>query len=723
MCGGKRFTVTILWLMLVGIVFGSQSFAIEGRSFFVAPNGSDSDPGTLKQPWHSLQYAVSHLQAGDTCYLRCGHYHESVKIADLQGEMNRPIIMCSYQNEVVVLDGTVPIQGKWFHYKDGVYHTQQTQPIWQLFVNGKSACSARWPNGNWDDGSIWDKQTSMAWPESNGSAFGRHINQDLSLFKFSLKGAIVIVNAGSFRTYASWITQHTVGSNTLAYDTSLIRERKGYPVTRQGYFLEGKLGFLDADNEWFYDLSNQRLYYKPPKGQTPDDLEFRGKVQSYAIDVHDSSHIQFQGLTFLGTTFRFEQSQHCLVENCNLSYPSFSRRMLQDLSPVAITHMTVRDEFDSAHNTVRNCVIAYTDGPALEMNGVGCVVENNYIHNIDFSCTYKGGWTLNMINAPELVFRRNTVHTTGASELFKSGRQNLIELNDLSRSGYLQNDGALIQISVKQQQGTIVRYNWIHDSSKIGLRFDNMNIPSSPWGQGCRAHHNVAWRTQRVFFKGDNHFIHNNLCFDSKQNDLIISSDIETNGRNFETVTRNNIVGTLSGSRTKSGKEFPVPGTVENNWSSDVTGQDIRTQLRDPNNLDFRPRRQSDLVDAGKIMEGYTFPFQGKAPDIGPYEFGDLHYWIPGRQWPQATQPIPLDGAIQVPCNAELMWLAGYKADAHRVFWGTSRMQLKEHIQHKGNIFSSGAFLPNTAYYWRVDAVQSDKTIPGQVWSFTTVSE
>ena len=45
-----------------------------------------------------------------------------------------------------------------------------------------------------------------------------------------------------------------------------------------------------------------------------------------------------------------------------------------------------------------------------------------------------------MIDAPELVFRRNMVHTTGASETVKAGVRSLIELNDLSRSGYLQNN-------------------------------------------------------------------------------------------------------------------------------------------------------------------------------------------------------------------------------------------------------------------------------------------
>ncbi len=713
-----RMGFCLSWICLI---FAGKLIA--GQAYYVAPSGSDEQTGSLERPWRTLQRAVSHMRPGDTCFLRGGRYHESVVIDRMKGPTHKPVTLQAYANEEVIIDGTVPIQSTWSPNKEGIYRTRLAQPIWQLFVNDKSACSARWPNGNWDDGSVWDKTQALAWPEKQGSAFGIHVNRALSQFDFSLAGAIIIVNAGSFKTYASYVTRHGQGSDTLHYDTQRVPERQGYPATKHGYFLEGKLGFLDAENEWFYDPDSRWLYYKPIAGQYPRDLDIRAKVQSYGIDVRDSSHIVLKGLTFLGTTFRFTQSHHCTVEDCRLSYPSFSRRMLGDLSPIAITHMTVPKEFDPAHNRLQNCVIAYADGPALEMNGAGNVIENNLIHHIDFSCTYKGGWTINTIDAPDLIFRRNTVHTTGASELFKAGRTNIIELNDLSRSGFLQNDGALIQISVKQQAGTVTRYNWVHDSVKIGLRFDNSNRPNSPWGEGGRAHHNVAWRTDRSFFKGDRHAIHNNLCFDSKLNDLVISSDVKTNGRNDETVTRNNIAGTFSGSRTKPGRDFPVPGTVDHNWSSDVMGRDIRTQLRDPDNLDFRPRATSELVDSGALLEGYDFVYEGQAPDIGPYEANAPNYWIPGRQAAQASRPIPPNGATQVKCDADLMWLNAYRIQSHCVYWGPDRVKLKDAGRQEHNIFSPGLLEPNRTYYWRVDAFVGTKTVAGPLWSFTTSSE
>jgi hypothetical protein len=700
--------------------------------FYVGPEGNDENPGTLERPFRTIQRASQLLTPGDICYLREGRYAETICLEGLKGTEHQPVVFAAFGGEKAILDGSVPIESNWTHHHDGIYKTRLDRDIWQLFVDGKSACSARWPNGNWGDGSIWDQSRSMAWPEKANSSFGTHYNKALESFDFSLVGAIIIVNSGSFRTYASRVIRHRHSSDYFAYDTNSVERHFGtYPVHKHGYFLEGKLGLLDAQGEWFYDPREGTLYYKPENARNPDSLEIRGKTQSYAFDVVDSTHVHLRGLQFFGATFRFKDSTHCIVEDCQLLYPSYSRRMLNDLRLIETTKMTVSDEFDPAHNVVRNCTFEYMDGPALEMTGVGNLVENCYIHDVDYSCTYKGGWSLSMIDAPELVFRRNTVHTTGASELLKTGVRNLVELNDLSRSGLLQNDGAMIQISVKQQKGSVTRYNWVHDSVKLGIRFDNSNKPGSPWGQGGRVDHNVAWRTQRLFFKGDGHFIHNNLSFDSALNDLIISSDLATNGRNFSTITRNNIAGTFSGHRTRPGSDFPVPGITDHNWTSDVTGRDIRTQLRDPDNLDFRPRLTSDLVDGGLLMDDYRFQYRGKAPDIGPYEGGDTEYWIPGRRRRHPSQPVPPDAATDVKRDADLMWLGAYGAECHHVYFASSRTEIEAATPdspvyrktQENNIFAPGLLKPDTTYYWRLDAMKDGSLTRGCVWTFTTGSD
>ncbi len=701
------------------------------KDYYVATNGDDSNKGTIAKPFASVQRAVTKMDAGDTVYVRDGHYFESVQMIKRVGTADKPFTISAYPGEKVVFDGTSQISGQWQKFKGNIYKTKLAKPIWQLFVDGKSMSSARWPNGNWYDGSIWDKTQSMAWPEKEQSKFGVHFNKELASLNFDLTGATIIVNSGSFKTYQAKVTEHQAGSDHFSYDTKDVHSHfsyKGKPQ-RHGYFLEGKLGLLDAEQEWHFDSETNELYLWAKGGVNPATLDVRGKVQSYALNVSRSKHVNISGIEFFGTTFKVDKSIHVTVEDVQLNYPSYSKRMLGDLSPVAVTKMVVKKEFDPAYNTLSNCTIAYTDGPAIEMKGLGNRIENCNMHDIDYSCTYKGGYTLNMVNSAELVFRRNTIHTTGCSELFKAGVRNTVELNNLSRSGYLQNDGSMIQLSVKQQPGGVVRYNWVHDSVKQGIRFDNMNLPNSPYGNNGQVLNNVAWNTDRMFFKGDQHFIFNNLSFDNHSNDLIISSNVAIQGHNHRTITRNNISNKFSGHRVKPGKEYPIPGIVDHNWDGAKSGLDVRSQLRDPDNLDFRPKAGSTLIDGGAVIKGKLTHFIGQAPDIGPYEFGASHYWIPGYQAKTASSPVPPKAATAVKLDADLMWLEGYRATSHDVYLGTQLTQVMDGTKlspsYQGNftsnIFTPKSLIPGKTYFWRVDAVGKNGIIKGETWRFTVM--
>ncbi len=151
----------------------------QGNNYYVSPDGSDSNPGTLKNPFKTVQKAIDLAKAIDTCFLLQGRYHESVIIRNLQGEENEPVVIIPYKKAEVWMDGSIPIEGNWALKQGNIYALKLNEPIWQLFVDGKSISSARWPNGNWNDGSIWDKTTSMCWPEKGKGGLGEHYNAEL----------------------------------------------------------------------------------------------------------------------------------------------------------------------------------------------------------------------------------------------------------------------------------------------------------------------------------------------------------------------------------------------------------------------------------------------------------------------------------------------------------------------------------------------------------------
>ncbi len=57
----------------------------------VSSEGSSVNPGTLEQPWRSIQYAADRAQPGDVICVKAGTYYERVVIKN-SGEVERPII-------------------------------------------------------------------------------------------------------------------------------------------------------------------------------------------------------------------------------------------------------------------------------------------------------------------------------------------------------------------------------------------------------------------------------------------------------------------------------------------------------------------------------------------------------------------------------------------------------------------------------------------------------
>ncbi|MHC4440384.1 MAG: fibronectin type III domain-containing protein, partial [Planctomycetota bacterium] len=94
-----------------------------------------------------------------------------------------------------------------------------------------------------------------------------------------------------------------------------------------------------------------------------------------------------------------------------------------------------------------------------------------------------------------------------------------------------------------------------------------------------------------------------------------------------------------------------------------------------------------------------------------------------------ACNPIPADGAKNVPTDAILSWSTGQNADKHIVHFGTDLTNIgasaggpSEPPQlQDANTFDPGDLELGTTYYWRIDEVNDQNVWPGEVWSFTTI--
>jgi len=595
------------------------------NEYYVATYGDSANVGSFNYPFSSIQQAANVMNAGDICYIRQGVYHENIKLESKDGSSGSPIVFSAYNDERVVLDGTVPINSAWSIFNGNIWVAEIDYDIWQLFVDYQEMVMARWPNAFFEDGSIWDKESNWAHGtidlDENAYQNGMMIDNphgDISLenIGFNVEGATAILNVGSFKTYTREILNHN--GNTFYYEPVDLWKTKHHD-----YFLEKKIEFLDSPGEWFYDVDSSLVYFWAPDNANPNNLNIRGKVQSYAFEIIDSDYIEIRDLEFFGTTFKFENSDYSIIDHCNLVYPSCYKRMLG----VVDTQPEMSIFTSSSNCKVINSAFRFIDGSALEMYSGSNTIENCYFYHIDYTATDLNGlMTTIQMGGSNNIFRRNTMHRMGASATLNPGNSAIIELNDMSDSGHMQSDGALVQCMVGQQPNVQIRYNWLHDTEKFGARFDGEGD-----GYGGHMHHNVIWNVQGgIMVKGYNHNIYNNTSFDNgSKNDIIIMID---QGGNEGTITINNASNKIAGHRTGTYQDYPVPGIYENNWNGYETNQDIKDLLQDAENLDFTPTEGSILIDSGFDHENLDLNYIGDGPDLGAYEYGG-EYWIPGITW------------------------------------------------------------------------------------------
>ena len=377
------------------------------------------------------------------------------------------------------------------------------------------------------------------------------------------------------------------------------------------------------------------------------------------------------------------------------------------------------------------------------------------------------------------------------------GKRSLVEYAWVE-DHYQNSDGSGIGRASGAANKSTTRYSWMLNSNRNGIRFDG-----SCAGQYGLVHHVVSVGNKRGYrLKGDKHNVYHVMAYDNWDVDINLAAhkycgdygSIENQGvenmkGNHNTDIHNSIAGRLlncaspdcgdqavmnNGASNEKvdpkfllnesgiwyGRNFPIDNR-EGNWSQSYPQLELEdpwldNRTRDPEQLttifgvdpfeqdriqsyDFRPRKGSIFIDAGKVIEGIndgqdenfyhasTYSNQnrkyvGNAPDIGPYEYGDSVYWIPGFRTAYPSIPIPKNGAKNVSLEYGLAWNYPWKED----YSGTSAtvaisgpgLNETQTFQYPNNVMFV-KLKPGGTYNWRVtvDGAVSDS------WSFTATDK
>jgi parallel beta-helix repeat protein len=112
------------FLLLLGITSLSAGLMPHGTlaaaTYYVSQNGSDSNDGSQSEPFETIRYGISQLDAGDTLYIRAGTYAEAIDSNSMTlpvgDSWDNPVTIAANSGETVVLrpnlnGGTVILLG------------------------------------------------------------------------------------------------------------------------------------------------------------------------------------------------------------------------------------------------------------------------------------------------------------------------------------------------------------------------------------------------------------------------------------------------------------------------------------------------------------------------------------------------------------------------------------------------------------------------------------
>ena len=286
---------TVSYCILAVAAIAHAAFAAD---FYVAPDGSNDNPGTKARPFATFAKAKAAARpiagkAPVNVYFAPGTYYISRPIvftAGDSGTKNTPVNYIAQEPLQSTLSGAVALDLKW-KTSGGIHKAKVPAGIEfdQLFINGKKMVRARFPNSNpkngfWDDGfrtenpglvSIAELKEHLAQMKDPAGAFvhGYH-----GIGWGSLHFQIVKKSPSGEYTLECNEDENVIGG----YQNSGRKEDPYAPIGEKG-FVENALEELDAPGEWFLDKKTATLHLIAPAGLDPRKARIEAVTQENLI--------------------------------------------------------------------------------------------------------------------------------------------------------------------------------------------------------------------------------------------------------------------------------------------------------------------------------------------------------------------------------------------------------------------------------------------------------
>ena len=693
-------------------------------------NDCNTPDGTESCPYPTINSALDDAKPGDRVLIKEGRYSEYIKRFQYHD-----VKIEGYPGHNVVIDGTIPLEANWEPYNHNGHSIYKAvldldllsynnlfpvDSIYSVFVNGRYMIMSMPVNFK----NPTDPTTGNPKNPEPGTLFALKIR------------------------------------SPVAYNGS------SPELVSEGYE-PGELANLDTLEEWSFNPSTSTLYLYPSPGYIPTSSNVRVRTKAIMLNFRECDYLQFKNLHFYSGSLKGYGCDHFVVEDSKFSF-SVDMRAKESNGLIYGEYSVVRNcIFEHMNNgppwrqqrtmypTFENVLFRNHDWffnsgryPVSDRNYRGSKGAGNLVH---------GG----------SVWRYVTVENAISAGIFP-GYRSLVEYCRFENL-YDSIDGSGIQRNGANSEYSTTRYTWIINAPALngmrwnsacsGTQADAHNVVSAGNGRGFRlkgdhheAYHLLAYdnTSQDISLpsykycgpdrwgpaepgnansKFHNSMAENSLecntpdCTDPSREDNPILDPVFLDssgiwfGRAYDENHKHpysnvmfDLADAWSRNRAKSNQRL-IEEFGANPWEND--------QIQ---NYDFRPKKGSALIDGGVVIPGIndgtdktfnhapSFPgqnrkFIGEAPDIGPYEYGDSVYWIPGYRYPHPSVPIPSDGATDISLEYGIAWNYPYKKDYTNVSAtvtisgpGVNRTKT---FQYPNNVLFE-TFEPGGTYNWSV---------------------
>jgi hypothetical protein len=384
---GVKYAAVLVFLPMLTQPLAAQV----GASFYVSKAGSDSNPGTMKLPWLTIQHAANTVSAGATVYVLGGVYDEAVNFPK-SGTASAPITFQSYPGQTAVIDGTCvscctsnpPSSGNGTQGLVTIVN-QSYLTISGFEVRNFTTDSANYvPTGVWITGSgtgvqilnnlVHNITTSS---EANGNAFG------ISVYGASKTPITQLVINGNevydLRTGESESVNVDGNVTHFAITNNLVHDNDNIGIDAIGYEGVGPVGY---DEAMYGEISGNTIYNISGVTNPGEGYEY----DADGLYCDGCAYVTFERNLIFQVDYGIEttsENQVCLANGTEWSGPNNTGTPGKGTSPCYGRYATVRNNIFYGSNACGNSIGGYAGatrrgGPS---NGGGSSYHDVFVNN------------------------------------------------------------------------------------------------------------------------------------------------------------------------------------------------------------------------------------------------------------------------------------------------------------------------------------------------------